>query len=159
MKTQHIFAYADDREEDREMFKLALKRTGLLNPLVLLSDGEEVTHYLEGAGPFCDRLQYPLPAILFIDLKMPKMTGIEVTRWIRSRNEFRKLIILLFSGSGQQPDIDDGYAAGANSYIIKPFGLKAFCTLLQTTHAYWCGVASPPASLAADDHGLVRVPP
>ena len=158
MKTQHIFAYADDREEDREIFKIALKRSGLLTPVILLGDGERVTHYLEGTDPFCDRLQYPLSTILFLDLKMPKMNGIEVTRWIRSRHEFRKLIILLFSGSGQQSDIDDAYAAGVNSYIVKPFGLNALCTLLQTTHAYWCGVVSPPASLAANGPGPVCVP-
>ena len=142
------FAYADDREEDRHLFKMAFERAGLTNALVLLDDCYQVQSYLQGLHQFADRVRFPLPSILFLDFKMPEINGIELTRWIRARAEFKKLIILLFSGSGQQEDIETAYAAGVNAYIVKPTSVFRLSTVLQTAHAFWCGVASLPASIA-----------
>jgi CheY-like chemotaxis protein len=143
----HVFAYADDREEDRLLFKLTFQRAGLTNPLVLLDSGREVQSYLQGVRQFADRTLYPLPHILFLDYKMPELDGIQLTRWIRARPESQKLIILLFSGSGQEEDIDAAYAAGANAYVVKPAGLFHLGTVLQAAHTFWCGVATPPACI------------
>jgi len=143
-----VFAYADDREEDRDLFRMAFERAGLTNPLVLLEDGHQVQSYLQGLHQFADRSRFPSTSILFLDYKMPETDGIELTRWIRARPEFKKLIILLFSGSGQQEDIETAYAAGVNAYIVKPQGIFRLSTVLQTAHTFWSGVASLPASIA-----------
>ena len=148
MIRHHVFAYADDREEDRVLFKMACQRAGLVNPLLLLDGGPQVQSYLQGLSQFADRAQYPLPDILFLDYKMPEVDGIQVARWIRARQEFKKLVLILFSGSGQQADIEAAYAAGVNAYIVKPHGVFRLSTVLQTVHAFWSGVASLPAPLA-----------
>jgi len=147
MEVQHVIAYADDREEDRELFRLAMQRIGLNHPLVLLEDGEQVTQYLKGEERFADRRRYPLPTAIFLDLKMPGMNGLETLRWIRGRREFRKVITVMFSGSGQEKDIERAYEDGINSYLVKPHGFNQFCEIMQTINAYWFGVNSTPASL------------
>ena len=151
MRGQHVIAYAEDREEDRDLFRLALQRIGGNHPLVLLEDGEEVTRYLKGEGQFADRRSYPLPAVIFLDFKMPKMNGLETLCWIRSQPDFKKLISVMLSGSGQQKDIERAYEEGINSYIVKPNGFANFCDALQTIHAYWFGLNWPPVSRT--DHG------
>ena len=143
-----VFAYADDRYEDRLLFQKAFDRGGLTNPLVLLESGQQVQAYLQGLGDFADRTKFPLPHILFLDYKMPELDGIELTRWIRARSEFKKLIVLLFSGSAQQEDIDAAYAAGVNAYITKPVGLFRLGTVLHSAHTFWCSIATPPSSIA-----------
>jgi len=148
MITLPVFAYADDREEDRLLFKMAFERAGLKNPLVLLDGGPRVQSYLQGFEQFANRTSYPFPSILFLDYKMPEVDGVQLTRWIRARSEFQKLIIVMFSGSGQQDDIDAAYAAGVNSYITKPSGLFRLSTALQAAHTYLCGVCSMPTSVA-----------
>ncbi len=148
MKPIPVFAYADDREEDRLLFKMAFERAGLTNPLMLLHSGDDVQSYLQGVDRFADRSAYPLPTLLFLDYKMPEMDGIQLTSWIRRRPQFQKLIILLFSGSGQQKDIETAYAVGANAYIVKPTGLFRLATVLQAAHTFWCSIVSLPTSIA-----------
>jgi len=148
MTQLHVFAYTDDREEDRLLFQMAFKRVGLTNPLVLLDSGEQTQAYLQGLNQFADRAQYPLPQILFLDYKMPEMDGMQLVRWIRERPEFKKLVILFFSGSGQGEDIETAYAAGVNAYIVKPQGIFRLCTTLQTAHTFWCSIATPPARIS-----------
>ena len=147
MRLHCFFAYADDREEDRQLFKLAFERAGLTNPLVLLESGPQVQAYLQGAGQFSERATYPLPSILLIDFNMPEISGVQLTAWVRAQPEFQKLIILLCSGSGEKCDVDAAYAAGANSYITKPSSVFRLATVLQTVHTYWCGVALLPSCI------------
>ena len=148
MKRYPTFAYADDREDDLHLFKMAFDRAGLTNPLVLLHGSQEVHAYLQGVDQFANRAVYPLPSILFLDYKMPESNGIQLTRWVRARPQFKKLVILLFSGSGQQEDIETAYAAGVNAYITKPQGMFRLSAVLKTVHSFWCDMASLPHSLA-----------
>ena len=85
---------------------------------------------------------------MILDCKMPRMNGVETLCWIRARPAFKKLITIMFSGSGQEKDIETAYAAGINSYIVKPHGLNETCHVLQTINAYWFGVNFPPLSLS-----------
>jgi len=142
----HVFAYADDREEDRLLFKLAFERFGLANPLVLLDGGPQVQQYLPGVEPFANRTLYPLPDLLFLDYKMPELNGIELLRWIRAHPELKRTIVIILSGSGQQEDIEAAYAAGANAYITKPSGLFRLGVVLQSTHTFWCSIATTPTT-------------
>lgn len=110
---------ADDSPEDRILIPRAIKKAGLLNPLVSVEDGLEALKYLSGEGHFGDRMQFPLPALVLLDIKMPRCDGFEVLAWIRSRLKERIPVVMLTS-SNLEEDIRRATQLGADSYFVKP---------------------------------------
>ncbi len=93
--------------------------------------------YLNGVPPYSDRLQHPLPALILLDLKMPRATGFELLKWIRKHPEMGAVPIVVLSGSELHEDIRQAYAFGANSYLIKPLGFEALVNLVKDVKAVW----------------------
>jgi CheY-like chemotaxis protein len=87
--------------------------------------------YLSGAGPFADRQKHPLPCLVLLDLKFPKLNGLEVLAWIRQQSSLKKLVVVMFSSSSQPADVDRAYELGANSYIQKPAGVEHTLEIAQ----------------------------
>lgn len=110
---------ADDSPEDRILIPRAIKKAGLPNPLIALEDGEEALKYFAAEAPFDDRVKYPLPSLVLLDIKMPKYDGFEVLQFIRSRLEVRIPVVMLTS-SNLQEDIERATRLGADSYFVKP---------------------------------------
>ena len=94
----------DDDDNDILLMRHAFASADLQNPPAILRDGEEAIHYLEGAGQFCDRSRHPIPCMILVDFKMPKVDGIELTQWIRRNPLFKKLIVIMISSSGLHAD-------------------------------------------------------
>ncbi len=115
-----LILLAEDSEEDGLLFEMALRRGGLANPLVVVRDGDEVIAYLKGEGPYADRLRYPLPAVLFLDLKMPRLGGFGVLEWIRKEPRFRSLIIVVLSQFSELSEMGRAYQMGARTFLAKP---------------------------------------
>src|SRR5687768_6941811 len=99
------FLYVDDSPENREIFQFAFQRADIGKSLQLTGDGREAIDYLLGTNQFADRTQYPLPALVVLDLKMPNLNGHETLAWIRSQPAFQKLIVVMFSSSGEPEEI------------------------------------------------------
>lgn len=112
--------YVENDDNDIFLFHRALKRIGFAHRFVSLKNGREALAYLDGTGPFADRYQFPLPALLVLDLKMPELSGIDVLRWVRAHAAFATLPVLLLSSSTQPSDVEDARRLGANAYAIKP---------------------------------------
>ena len=127
----------EDDPNDRMLIKRAFKKSGLLNPLYEVTNGQEAVEYLEGKGIYSNREQYPLPVLILLDLKMPKMNGFEFIRWARSHPEHKKHIIVVLTSSRESPDINYAYELGANSYLVKPVEFSDLINLVKELHLYW----------------------
>jgi CheY-like chemotaxis protein len=139
---------AEDDPDDILLTQIAFEKARLANPLQVVRDGEETIDYLKGAGKFADRLQFPLPILLLLDLKMPKANGFQVLEWLRQQAGFARLPVAIMTASDHDPHISRAYQLGADSYLRKPPDATALLALVQRLHAYWL-IVNEPAPLAA----------
>ena len=118
--TSKAILLVEDNDDDVFLMKRALQGAHVINPLYVVEDGQEAVDYLRGAGKFADREAYPLPAIVFLDLKLPYISGHDVLAWIRQQKELEGLVVIVLTSSNEASDLSRCYALGANSYLVKP---------------------------------------
>jgi CheY-like chemotaxis protein len=123
---------ADDEEADRFILTLAFEKAKLPHPVVTVRDGKEVVDYLSGHAPFTDRAIHPLPALLLLDLKMPRMDGFEVLAWLGTQPDFKDLHVVVLSSSSDDSDIQKARQLGARDYFIKPHALSDWVKILES---------------------------
>jgi CheY-like chemotaxis protein len=127
----------EDDLNDIFLVKRAFKMAQLENPLQVVTDGEEATHYLSGHGKYADREVHPLPKLIVMDIKMPRMTGFEVLEWIKNDGSLRRIPVVIVSSSNRPEDIDRAYELGANAYMVKPVNYRAVERLFESITHYW----------------------
>jgi CheY-like chemotaxis protein len=110
----------EDNEDDVFFMRDTMKRAGFMNPLQVVTDGRRAVDYLSGSGIYGDRKLFPMPCVVFLDLKLPKMNGYEVLAWIRAKDELRHLPVGILSGSNLVIDIVLARDKGATFYLAKP---------------------------------------
>jgi two-component system response regulator len=138
VKSKFNVLLAEDNPIDLRLFHLALKRNGGRDVEIQeVGDGLEAIEYLKGEGKFADRFHHPFPHLLILDLKMPRVDGLQVIRWIRKNKHLSRLPVVMLSGSGLQKDIAEAYRLGVNSYFTKPTDFKKFEHLLGLLFDYW----------------------
>jgi len=137
MSAKACILVAEDEASDVEILRLALKQAGLSNPLAVTSDGQEAISYLKGEGPFNDRCKHPLPELLILDLKMPRLTGFDVLAWLRNHPEFQSLPAVVLSSSSHEQDMAKARALGAREYHVKPTSLHELATIIQQLADRW----------------------
>ncbi len=137
METRKPILLVEDDPNDRMLIKRAFLKSGLVNPILEVTNGEEAVQYFEGKGIYSDRKRYPLPVITLLDLKMPKMNGFEFIQWVRSHPEHKKNIIVVLTSSKESPDVNRAYELGANSYLVKPVEFSDLMNLVKELHLYW----------------------
>jgi CheY-like chemotaxis protein len=111
---------AEDFEYDIVLLKLALQRANIANPIIVVRDGAEAVACLKGGGAFADGGQFPVPGILFLDLKMPRMDGFQLLEWLQAHPQFHDLLVVVLTARCELQDINQAYALGAHSYLVKP---------------------------------------
>ncbi|HZR17094.1 MAG TPA: response regulator [Verrucomicrobiae bacterium] len=132
-----IILLAEDEETDVVMFRLALKRAEMLFPLQVANDGQEAVDYLSGHDPYDNRTRYPLPALIILDLKMPRMSGFDVLAWLSGRPDLRQIPAVVLSSSSYAQDIQRATELGAREYYVKPHSVDALSKLLQSATGKW----------------------
>src|SRR5581483_1794343 len=98
----------------------AFAKANVPNPLIIVGDGDAAIAYLAGVDGYADRTRFPLPALVLLDLKLPRRSGLEVLEWIRKQPGVRRIPVVVLTSSRQRPDVDCAYDLGANSYLVKP---------------------------------------
>jgi CheY-like chemotaxis protein len=119
MNTKTILLVEDD-EDDAFFMRRALTKAQINMPLHIAVNGQEALDYLGGAGKFADRAQFPTPAIVFLDLKLPCVHGFEVLKWIRSQPAFNELPVIVLTSSSEARDHEKALQLGATAYVVKP---------------------------------------
>ena len=145
--TRAILLVEDD-ENDVLIMTMALEKSGLACPICVARDGREALDFLSGAGKFADRHEYPLPYLILLDLKLPRVMGLEVLKWLRERPEFDSTIVLVLSSSPMPEDIQGAYRLHANGYLVKPSGFEKLQRMTQAIKDFWFFQNHPPPAPA-----------
>jgi CheY-like chemotaxis protein len=135
-KTKHILV-AEDDASDSFFLQRAFTRSGIRSQLHFVRDGQEVVDYLKGEGGFAKRQGHPFPELLLLDLKMPRLNGFDVLRWIRKQPGLKRMLVVIFSSSQETEDVDKAYDLGANSYLTKPHDLDELQGIAERVKQYW----------------------
>ena len=141
----------DDDPDDVELVRRAFRRLRVVNPVRVASDGEEAVAYLAGTGPFADRLANPLPALVLLDLKLPRRSGHEVLDWVKAQPVLRRIPVVVLTSSGERRDVDRAYDLAANSYLVKPVRFDDLVRLIGELNVYWMILNEPPGLAAEGD--------
>jgi len=134
----------EDNASDAEMTIRALKKQNISNSIVHLKDGAEALDFIFGTGRYENRNINQKPKMILLDLKMPKVNGIEVLKTLKSDERTRKIPIIVLTSSKEDPDIKVCYELGVNSYIVKPVGFENFSAAITNLGAYWLLLNQPP---------------
>jgi CheY-like chemotaxis protein len=139
-----VILIVEDLENDIVLMRKAFERASLSNPVQVVRDGEEAISYLNGDGKYANRAEYPLPALVLLDLKLPRMDGFEVLSWIRQQEGIRGLPVIVLTSSNQMRDVNRAYNLGANSFFVKEFDFQHAVHLSQLLREYWLQKALKP---------------
>ena len=138
MKTEHPpVLVAEDDENDILILRMAFEQAGVARSLVAVRDGQEAVDYLCGNPPYTDRSAHPLPALLILDLKMPRMSGFDVLAWLASRSDFKNLPAVVFSSSACDQDISKARQLGARDYLVKPHSISDWVKVVHAIDKLW----------------------
>ena len=136
----------EDNPDDVLLMQRAFRKLNLLNPLKVLEDGEAAVAYL---GEVVDgHHTAEVPALVLLDLKLPRRSGLEVLEWLRAQPRLRRCPVVVLTSSKEAPDVRTAYDLGANSYLIKPVEFQSFLDMVGTLNLYWLVLNQP-----ADDQG------
>lgn len=127
----------EDNEDDVFFMQRAARACGIQNPLQIVCDGQAAIDYLGGHGPYADRREYPLPFLVFLDLKMPHVGGLDVLAWIRGRGELQTMLVIILTTSKEDSDVQRAYRLGVNSFLVKPPNFEQLTDLINRVKIYW----------------------
>ena len=134
----------EDNPDDAELTIRALKKRNLANRLHRVKDGEEALDYIFATGAYSERDIYAYPKVVLLDLRLPKIDGIEVLRKIRSDERTKLIPVVVLTSSSEEPDIKECYRLGVNSYIVKPVQFERFSEVVSELGLYWLLLNKPP---------------
>ena len=127
----------EDSDDDAALLKITLKKANLNNPVFHVGDVDSAICYLSGEGQYTDRQAYPMPSIIFLDLKLPNKDGFQLLEWVGRRLEFRAIFIIVLAGIGRIDEIGRAYRLGANTFLTKPCKLEDLNNLVKGHANIW----------------------
>lgn len=143
----------EDNPHDLELTLVALERSQLANEVIVLRDGAEALDYLLRRGMHSQRPEGN-PAVMLLDLKLPKVDGLEVLKTVRACEELRSIPVVMLTSSREEPDLHRAYELGVNAYVVKPVEFKEFVAAISDLGVFWAVLNEPPPGSAR----LVRRP-
>lgn len=150
MPESSLFLLVEDEEDQVMLVRRTFNKAKILNPLQVVRSGEEAMVYLEGAGPYSNRDELPLPKLVLLDIKMPGISGFDVLRWIRQQPQLRALRVIVLTASNEIRDVNLAYQLGANSFLVKPVDFDDLVRLTEAIQGYWIWLNKSPDSVSSD---------
>ncbi len=144
MKQEYEIVIVEDNPDDAELMIRSLKKNQLSNNLILLEDGEQALEFIFCQGEYSDRESSASRMLIFLDLKLPKVDGLEVLKQVKSNEKTRKIPVIIVTSSKEDPDIAAAYDLGANSYVVKPVNYDEFVKTINNLGLYWLVVNENP---------------
>jgi two-component system response regulator len=141
--SQRVILLVEDNPDDEELTLRALSKSNILNPVTVVRDGVEALDYLFGRGAYASRDTREQPQVVLLDLKLPKLDGLEVLRAVRGDPRTKRVPIVILTSSAEDQDIVTGYELGANSYIRKPVDFTQFVEAVRQLGLYWLVLNQP----------------
>ncbi|MFC1907705.1 response regulator [Chloroflexota bacterium] len=146
-KTERTILLVEDNPDDVELTLRALKQHNIKNEISVVRDGAEALDYLFATGTYSDRDTTTMPAVVILDLKLPKVDGLEVLRRIRADERTELVPVVILTSSKEEQDMINGYKFGANSYVRKPVDFTQFVEAAQQLGLYWLVINEPPPKI------------
>jgi two-component system response regulator len=144
--TLRTILLVEDNPDDEELTLRALQRNNISNQVVVVRDGQEAVDWLEGTGPHAGRDPADIPALILLDLKLPKIDGLDVLRRLRANPRTALVPVVILTSSKEDRDRASGYQSGANSYVQKPVDFTSFVDAVRQLGMYWLMLNEPPPS-------------
>ena len=127
----------EDDEADIFLLRRAFRNARIANPLIEVRDGQAAIQYLSGEGDYADRARYPIPFLILLDLRLPKLSGFEVIAWMRDQPQLANLIVVVLTASDHVPDVTKARDLGANSYLVKPGNFEELVEMVKRIKGRW----------------------
>ena len=151
-----MILFVEDDSKDADLALAALVKYNSASRVEFVRDGEEALDYLHCHGKFKTRSSGP-PAVVVIDLKMPKMDGLELVKRIRAETQFKSIPIVVFSSSRAESDLTECYQNGVNAYVVKPLGFHEFMDAVKGLANFWASINEPPPNGGREKVGIQMV--
>ena len=135
----------EDSEDNILLVRRAMQKAGVTTRLEVVTSGEQAVEYLRGTNGYSDWKQFPLPAIVLLDLKMPGMSGFDVLKWIRQRPGLKALRVAMLTSSDMPSEIKQAHDLGANIFLTKPVESERLIEIIKTMNEHWLRQAQSPA--------------
>lgn len=147
MNENATFLLVEDDAADAMLLRRAFTKARIINPIHLVTSAEEAVEYLTGVGRYQNRAEFPLPAIILLDLNLPGMNGHQFLKWLRAQPGLDRLRVVVLSGSNDIRDINLAYQYGVNSFLVKPTDFHRFVTISQALCGYWLWLDQSPETV------------
>jgi CheY-like chemotaxis protein len=144
MNCPFVLLLLEDSEEDIFLFRRAISKLDRDVALHCVRNGGEAQKYLRGEEKYANRAEFPIPSVVFSDLQLPGMGGLEFLAWLRSDPVIRALPCVIYSGSANPSDVQAAYEAGVTSFIVKPLDFAEWVTRLEVMLKFWMDIAQHP---------------
>lgn len=144
MSSEIEIIIVEDNPNDAELMVRSLKHNNLANNLIILEDGEQALNYIFCRGQYAKRDSRESPRVIFLDLKLPKVDGLEVLKQLKSNEKTSNIPVVIITSSKEDPDIKTAYKLGANSYVVKPVDFNKFIETINQLGNYWLVINEKP---------------
>jgi len=135
--------HIEDDPNDVLLLEHACRKASVSCDIRRVADGDEAIAYLRGIDGFADREKFPLPRLILLDLKMPRLNGFDVLEWLGKHDKFRTVPVVVLSSSNHDADLKRAYELGVNSYLIKPVSFDSLVEIVKAIHDYWLTLNTP----------------